>query len=147
MTAITEHYKTPPILRIYGGMDFDYSLQVIEVASTQLDGKITDLHRIGPIDFTGWTAFAGQLRSFDGLYAETCSIGIDGPPDEGTLYIRGIAAQTWRLQQAGVRGGTLTIKGGSPSGQRFLVAPCQFVLEPGSTDPLTPSVTDWTVLR
>ena len=147
MPAITEHYRTQPLLTLWGGMDFDYALECWEADSTELDGKLTSLVNRTRRSFVGWTAFAGQLRSDDGLYAETCSIGVDGPPDEGTLYIRGVAAQTWRLQQAGVRAGSLTIYGAAPSGQRFLVAPCRFRLRESSTAPTTPSVPDWTVLR
>lgn len=148
MGATSVYYRTQPKLLIYGGMDFDYALTVRDVTSVAIDGRLALSPTLGDaIDFTGWTAFAGQLRSFDGLYSETCSIGVDGPPDEGVLYIRGVAAQTWRLQQAGVTGGKLTIIGAAPSGQRLLVADCVFELLPGSTSPNTPSIPDWTVLR
>jgi len=147
MVAVTEFYRRTPVFLITGGSDFDFAIQVIEVVSTETDGKITNLQRVGPRDWSGWAAFAAQLTSYDGRVRETVSVVVDGQPDEGTLRLRGIAAQTWRLQQAGVRGGRITIVGSAPSTQRFAVMSGEWRLSPGATAPTTPTVPNPSVLR
>lgn len=147
MVAATEYYRRTPVFVLTGGSDFDFSIQVIEVVSTETDGKITELQRVGPRDFSGWAAFAAQITSYDGVVRETVSVAVDGQPDEGTLRLRGIAAQTWRLQQAGVRGGRITILGSAPSTQRFAVMSGEWRMLPGATAPTTPAVPDPSVLR
>lgn len=147
MATVTEHYRTTPILSLVGGSDYDFKVGVIRVTATDTDGLITELRRDGAYDFTGWQAFAAVLASHDGAFSQTCSVIIDGPPADGTLRIRGVAAQTWRLQQAGVRSGRVTIVGSSPTGHRAAVMAGEWVLTPGSTPPGTPTITDVTFLR
>jgi hypothetical protein len=142
MVAVTEYYRRTPVFLIVGGSDFDFSIQLIEVVSTETDGRITELQRVGPRDFSGWSAFAAQFTSYDGRVRETVSVIIDGQPDEGTLRMRGVGAQTWRMQQAGVRGGRVTIIGSQPGFQRCAVMNGEWRLSLGATAPTTPTVPD-----
>jgi hypothetical protein len=147
MVAVTEHYLTTPTFTIVGGADYDFRVGLTRVTSTVLDGKITELLREGPYSFAGWQAFAAVLATHDGTLSQTCSVIIDGPPEDGVLRLRGVAAQTWRLQQAGARAGRVTIVGSSPTGHRASVVAGQWVLVPGSTPPGTPTISDVTLLR
>ena len=147
MTATLEFYRQEPILEIVGGADFDFSLTLTSVLSTTLDGRIGDLIRQGPINFTGWHSFKGEFTDPAETVRELVSVIVDGEPDEGTLRIRGGRNATRRMQVLGHRAGLLTILGTAPSGQLFTAAPCRWNLRVGSTRPDAPSVSDWTVLR
>lgn len=147
MAATTEWYRQDPILTLTGGADFDFTVTITRVQSTTLDGRLGDVIRIGALDLTGWGSFRGELRSNDGLLSELVSVVVDGDADEGTIRVRGHRNATWRLQQAGVRAGRLTIDGQAPSGQRFTLVPARWSLRVGSTSPTAPTVPDYTVLR
>jgi len=147
MTATVEYYRQEPILTITGGADFDFELIVTRVASTTLDGRLGDVIREGPFDFTGWASFKAEFTDFAETVRELCSVVVDGEPDEGTLRIRGSRNATRRMQVLGHRAGRMTILGTAPSGQQFTVCPARWNLRPGSTRPDAPVVSDWTVLR
>jgi hypothetical protein len=136
VSATREYYRAEPILTIVGGADWDYQITIERVASTTLEGKITDLIRLGPFDLTGYTEFVGQLRSFDGLQSVSAQITLDGTGDEGTIRVRGTGRDSWALQEAGLRAGRLTIRAKAPSGGRFRIVPARWNLEVGSTSPL-----------
>ena len=139
MTATREYYRQEPVLHITGGADFDFRIVISEVASTDLDGKITDLVRLGAFDLTNWTNFVGEMRSFDGTVSVRSTVALDGTGDEGAIRVWGTARDTWALQQAGLRSGRLTILGRAPNGRRYRIVPGRWNLSPGSTSPLTQS--------
>ena len=147
MTVTSEWYGEEPVITLTGGSDYDWRLTLDEVSVTTVDGRVTDIFRIGRYDFTGWGSFRCVKTSYNGLVQELVSVSIDGPPSEGTLAIRGSRFATWRLQQAGVRGGRMTVLGRAPGGGEYTVCPLRFVLAIGSTPPTSPPVPDWTVLR
>lgn len=147
MVSTAEYYEQIPHIEIDGGCDYDFQLTFTRVRKTTLDGKVTSLERLGPYDWTGWSNFKGELRTGDGSVAKLVSLVIDGPADQGTLRLRGRDQQTWALQQAGYRSGSLTLVGRNPSGLYLKVTTMRWRLIPGSTAPTAVPVFDWTTLR
>lgn len=147
MTVTTSWYAEDPILRLRGGADFDWRIRLDEVTTTVVDGRVTAILRLGPFNWTGWSNFRCSMASFDFGSSELVSVTVDGPPTDGVLAVRGSKGATWRMQQAGVYGGLMTILGKAPGGGDYETVPARFVLEPGSTAPTVPTIPDWTVLR
>lgn len=135
MTSATEFFRQSPLFTITGGMDADVLVEMEKVASTTLNGKISDLIRLGPYDLTGWTGLVGELRTFDGLNSVRAIIALDGDGDEGAFRIRVFARDTWLLQLVGARAGQLTVGASPPGGGRYTIAPMIWNLEVGSTSP------------
>jgi len=147
MTTTTSFYRQEPHFQIRGGADYDFTLTFDIVRSSTLDGTTTEIVRLGLVDFTGWSNFRGALMSSDERYTEPCSVLVEGDAENGTLRLRGRGVQTWRLQGAGVRAGSLTIIGRNPFLQEVEVETVRWSLVPGSTSPLVVPVFDWTQLR
>jgi hypothetical protein len=136
MSFTREFYRQQPIITFTGGAGFDFRVVITTVNATTLDGKITDLERLGPRNLVGWTNLVGTLAGFDGAAGLPAVITLDGLGDEGAIRVKCDGRTTWALQQAGLRAGFLTVLGTPPAGGRFRLAPMLWNLEPGSTSPL-----------
>ena len=141
------YVNRPFHLPLVGGEDFEFEFELREVVRVSLDGKVTDLQRGEPYDFTGWTQFYAEMR-VDGVpnVSKVLSLVIDGPPENGELRLYGRGTQTWDLQSLGYHTGDVAIVGLNPAGQRKALAQGRWTLTSGAVSPRTPSVPDWTTL-
>lgn len=148
MTTTAWYVNKPFFLPLLGGADFDFGVTLQEIQKTSLDGKVTEVRRGAPFDFTGWSAFYVALTP-DGSsgVSKVASLTLDGPPENGTLRLRGKGTQTWDLQGLGYLSGRTTLLGKSPAGARSEIASGHWSIVPGATAPSVPYVSDWTILR
>lgn len=137
MTATRSFYRAEPVITFRGGTSFLFRIVIDEVRSTTLDGKITDVIRIGPLNLVGWTNFLGTLGSFDGTIGLPATVALEGLGDEGAVLVGADPRTTWALQQAGLRAGRLTVCATPPGGGRYEIIPLRWNLKPGSTSPLS----------
>lgn len=146
-TTRREFYRTPAYARLIGGEDYDFTVSLEVVANTQLDGKQTELTRLGSFDLTGWSGFTAEFRTRDGLVSKLGSVVLDGPADGGSLRLRGTKYQTWDMQLAEQRGGEWSISGLSPQQATRTLVRGQWRLLTGATSPYAVPVADWSTLR